>query len=129
MEALNILAAAIAGFAVGAVWYMGLSRQWIAASGVRVGADGRPTGGAAPFVVAFVVMLVVAGFMRHVLAGAGIDRPGIGALSGAGFGAFLIAPWIAMCNAYAGRPATLSVIDGGYAVLGCAAIGLVLTLF
>ncbi|HMO72884.1 MAG TPA: DUF1761 domain-containing protein, partial [Paracoccaceae bacterium] len=75
-----------------------------------------------------VVMLVVSGFMRHVFAGAGIATPGAGLVAGLGCGAFLIAPWIAMGNAYAGRPAALSVIDGGYAVLGCGAIGLVLTL-
>lgn len=129
METLNVLAAAVAGFAVGAVWYITLSRPWIAASGVKVGADGQPAGRATPFIVSFAVMLVVAGFMRHIFAGSGIATPGGGALAGFGIGAFLIAPWTAMNYAYAGRPAMLSLIDGGYAVLGCTAIGLVLTLF
>ena len=31
-------------------------------------------------------------------------------------------------NAYAGRPFRLTVIDGGYAVIGCTLIGLVLAL-
>ncbi len=56
-------------------------------------------------------------------------RAGKGLLSGLGVGLFFIAPWLAMSYAYAMRPRMLVLIDGGYAVLGCAAIGLVLRLF
>ena len=50
-------------------------------------------------------------------------------MSGLGVGAFLITPWVAMNYAFAARPAMLSVIDGVNAVVGCAIIGAILTLF
>ena len=46
-----------------------------------------------------------------------------------GIGLFFISPWIMINNGYGGRPFKLTLIDGGYATLGCAAIGLVLGLF
>ena len=131
MGLLSVVVAALAGFGVGAVWYMSLSGPWMTAAGLRMGADGRPEGGSSPmpFVVALVAMILVAGMMRHVFAMSVIDTPGKGLLSGLGVGAFFVAPWLAMDYAYAMRPRTLTLIDGGYAVLGCGAIGLVLGLF
>jgi hypothetical protein len=82
-----------------------------------------------PFLVALAAMIVVAGMMRHMLATSGIEGPGKSLLSGLGVGAFFVAPWLAMDYAYAMRPSRLTLIDGGYAVLGCGAIGLVLGLF
>jgi hypothetical protein len=74
-------------------------------------------------------MIVVAGMMRHVLATSGIVSPGGGLVAGAGIGAFLVMPWVAMNYAFAGRPMALTVIDGVNAVAGCAIMGLILTLF
>lgn len=131
MGVLSVIVAALAGFGVGAVWYIGLSRPWMAAAGLRMGADGRPEGGSSPlpFVVALLAMILVAGMMRHVFAMSAIDTPGKALLSGLGVGAFFVAPWLAMDYSYAMRPRALTLIDGGYAVLGCGAIGLVLGLF
>lgn len=131
MELLNVILAALAGFAIGAVWYMSLAKPWMAAAGIVAGPDGRPEGGSSPMpmVMGFVAMLVVAGMMRHIFQMAGIDTLGKGLTAGLGIGAFFITPWIMMNNAFGKRPFALTVIDGGYAILGCAAIGLVLTLF
>jgi hypothetical protein len=131
MGLVAVIIAALAGFAVGAVWYIVLSRPWMAAAGIRMHADGKPdgNGSAMPFLVSGIAMLVVAGFMRHVFTMSGIDTPGEGLVAGLGVGLFFITPWLAMDYAYAGRPARLTLIDGGYATLGCGAIGLVLTLF
>ncbi|RPE64746.1 uncharacterized protein DUF1761 [Pacificibacter maritimus] len=124
----EVLVAAAAGFAIGAVWYMALSKQWVTAAGIACDDTGKPIGGfsAAPFVVSGICMLLVAGMMRHMFAMAGIDGIGKGLVSGLGVGLFFIAPWIAMNVAYAMRPRALAVIDGGYAVIGCGVIGLVL---
>lgn len=102
MGLLSVIVAALAGFAVGAAWYMSLSRPWMEAAGVPQGADGRPANGSSPmpFVVAFAAMILVAGMMRHVFAMSAIDGPGKGLLSGLGVGAFFIAPWLAMDYAY-----------------------------
>lgn len=131
LEILNTLVAAVATFALGAVWYMVLATPWKAASGVKCDADGNPEGGQNPllFAFTFVMQLVVAGMMRHVFAASGVETVGGGLLSGLGIGLFFITPWVAINNAYGGRPAMLTVIDGGYATLGCGLMGVVLTLF
>jgi hypothetical protein len=130
MEFLNVLAAAVGGFGVGAVWYTLLSRPWIAASGVTLGPDGRPANaGALPFVVGLGAMILAAGMMRHVLAGSGIATPGAGLVAGAGIGAFVVVPWLAMNYAFAQRRPALTLIDGGNAIAASAVMGLILTLF
>lgn len=53
----------------------------------------------------------------------------MGLMSGLGIGLLFIAPWIAMNVAYAMRPRALAIIDGGYAVVGCGVIRLVLGIF
>lgn len=129
MGFLSVIVAAAAGWIFGAIWYMTLSRQWIAASGVRIGANGRPEGGSPlPFVLSALAMLLVAGMMRHIFGMVGIATLGSGVISGLGIGLFFIAPWVMINNAYAMRPFRLTLIDGGYAVFGCAIMGAVLTL-
>ena len=131
MEFLNVIAAALGAFAFGAVWYMSMAKPWIKAAGVPVDAAGKPQGNGSPmpFVVGLVAMVIVAGMMRHVFASAGVVTLGAGIVSGFGVGAFFITPWVAMNYAFAARPAALSVIDGVNAVVGCAIIGAILTLF
>jgi hypothetical protein len=131
MGVLSVLVAAIAGFAMGAVWYMSLSKPWIRAAGLPVDETGKPQGNGSPmpFVVSGVAMILVAGMMRHIFAMSGIESAGGGLVAGLGVGLFFIVPWVAMNYAYANRPVMLTVLDGGYAVLGCGVIGLVLGLF
>jgi hypothetical protein len=131
MGFLAVIVAALAGFGTGAVWYMTLSKPWMEAAGIPVSADGRPANGSSPmpFVIALLAMLLVAGMMRHAFVMAGIDGVGKGLLSGLGVGAFIVAPWLAMDYAYSMRDRRLTLIDGGYAILGCGVIGAVLGLF
>ena len=130
MGVLAVIVAALAGFAFGAVWYMALQKPWIAASGIEVNEKGQPKGASpAPFLMAGIAMILVAGMMRHIFALSGIDTPGKGLVSGLGIGLFFISPWIMINNGYGMRPFRLTLIDGGYATFGCAVIALVLTLF
>lgn len=131
MGVLAVLVAAVAGFAMGAVWYMALAKPWMKAAGIPMDDNGKPQGNGSPlpFVISFVAMILVAGMMRHMMAMAGIDGAGKGLVTGLGVGLFFITPWIAMNYAYAMRPRNLTVLDGGYAVLGPGVIGLVLGLF
>jgi hypothetical protein len=131
MQFVAVIVAALASFAFGALWYGMLSRPWMAASGVRVGPDGRPQNGSnpTPYLVALVAMILVAGMLRHILATSGITTAGAGLISGLGVGAFFITPWIALNNAYTMRPVSLTAIDGGYAIIGCGLMGLILDLF
>ncbi|MEZ5777053.1 MAG: DUF1761 domain-containing protein [Paracoccaceae bacterium] len=131
MGIVAVLVAAIAGFACGAVWYMSLAKPWMQAAGIPTDAEGKPAGGAnpMPFLVAGIAMILVAGMMRHIFARSGIASPMGGLTAGLGIGAFFITPWMAMNYAYAMRPWKLTVLDAGYAIIGCGAIGLVLGLF
>ena len=131
MGFLAVLVAAIGGFAVGAVYYGVLAGPWKEASGVALGEDGNPLNAKSPvpYVTSFVCMVLVAGMMRHTFAGSGIETMGKGLLTGLGIGAFFISPWLWLVNGYNMRPAKLSLIDSGYAVLACAVAGAILTLF
>ena len=67
MEYLNVLAAAAGAFAFGAVWYIAMSKPWIAASEVPVDTSGKPAGGGPmPFILGLVPLIVVAALMRHI---------------------------------------------------------------
>lgn len=127
MDLLVVVMAAVLAWVVGAVWYMVLSRQWARVSGVRVDNTGRVDGKSPlPYLITGLGLLVLAGMMRHIFAMSGIATPGAGLVSGLGIGAFLITPWMLINNSNAQRPLLLSLIDGGYAVLSCAVIGVVL---
>lgn len=129
MEFVAVIAAAAASWVFGAIWYMVLAKPWVAASGVEVDEDGRPKDKSpVPFILSAIAMVVVAGMMRHIFSVSEITELGKGLLAGLGIGAFLISPWTMINNAYGGRPFTLTLIDGGYAVFGCGIIGAVLTL-
>lgn len=130
---LAILAAAVASYIFGAIWYMALSKPWMAALGKTEadikGPDGK--GSAAPFVIAFVAQLVMAyvlgGLIGHL--GAGQVTPWNGLLS-----AFFV--WIGFVlttlvtnHGFQGSKRMLTVIDGVH-WLGVLLIqGLVIGLF
>ena len=131
MDYLQVLLAAVAAYAFGAVWYMSLSKQWIAATGMPVDASGKPLGNGSPMplVIGFFCIVLVAGMMRHIFGMAQMDTVGEGIMGGFGLGAFIITPWLGMCYNYGQRPFRLILIDGAYAIIGCTIIGVVLTLF
>ena len=131
MEFLNVIVAALAAFAFGAVWYMSMSKAWIAAAEIPVDANGRPQGNGSPvpFVVGLIAMVIVAGMMRHVFVMSGLTSIGEGVMGGAGIGAFLITPWVAMNYAFGMRKPMLTLIDGVNSVVGCTIMGVVLNLF
>lgn len=131
MELVNIAAAAAGSWVFGAIWYMALSKPWMEAAGIPRDQNGRPQGNGSPmpFVLSAICMIIVAGMMRHIFAMAAIDTVGKGLMSGLGIGLFFIAPWIMINNAYGMKPFRLTLIDGGYATIGCTIIGVILTLF
>jgi hypothetical protein len=129
MELIAVLVAAAGAYAFGAVWYMVNAKTWTAAAGisqeqVEGGAGRNPM----PFIISAIMMILVAGMMRHVFGMAGIDTGYKGFLAGLGLGAFIVGPWIVTNYAYSMRPRALTFIDGGYAVIGCTIIGTILGL-
>lgn len=131
MEFLNVLAAGIAAFAFGAVWYIAMAKPWMEAAGIEVTADGKPVndGDKMPFVIGLIGMVMAAGMMRHILGMAGITEMGKAVTAGLGIGLFSVMPWVAMNYAFGQRPFKLTLIDGVNVVAGCAIMAIVLTAF
>jgi hypothetical protein len=128
MGLVSVIVAAIAAFAAGAAYYMALSKPWMEAANIAVGPDGKPMNdGPLPYIVSFVMIILVAGMMRHTFALSGIEGLSKGLTSGFGVGAFFISPWIFVNNGYSNRPWKLAVIDSGYAIIAATIIGGVLT--
>lgn len=130
MGLVSVIVAAIAAFAFGAVYYMVLSKPWMAAAGIEVGEDGNPVNSSnpTPYIVSFICIILVAGMMRHTFALSGVESFGKGLQSGFGVGLFFITPWIFINTGYSNRPWKLAVIDGGYATAAATIIGGILTL-
>ncbi|MGJ8624937.1 MAG: DUF1761 domain-containing protein [Yoonia sp.] len=131
MGYLAVIIGAAASFAFGAFWYGVFSDAWKTDSKVPLDDDKNPQNmrSPVPYVICAVSLVLVAGMMRHNFATAGIDTFGKGLLSGAGIGLFFVAPWVALFNGYAMQSMRLTLINGGYATIGCAIMGAVLGLF
>ena len=127
MEYLNVIAAALAAWLFGALWYGAIGKQWMRASGLTP--DSINTKNRVPYLVSLIGAILTAGMLRHILAASGIDTLGGGLLTGLGLGLFVVVPWIANNVLYAQRDKRLIWMDGAYPVIGMPLIGLVLNLF
>lgn len=128
MEFLSVIVAGAAAWIFGAVWYMTLSKPWMAANGLT---EDEIKGSASPlpYAVSLVMAIVVAGMTRHILSSAGITTVGGGFMVGAGLGLFIALPWMVNNVLFSFRDKSLIWIDGGYPVAGCTIIAVVLMLF
>ena len=126
MGLLSVIAAAVAAWIFGAVWYGVIGKQWMEASGLTEETVDRKN--PAPYIVSFICTLLVAGMTRHVFVGAGIDTLGKGILTGLGLGLFIAAPWVATNVMFSQRPRSLIWMDGAYPTIGMAIMGAVLVL-
>ncbi|MEZ5775247.1 MAG: DUF1761 domain-containing protein [Hyphomicrobiaceae bacterium] len=129
---LAVVVAAIASYVFGSVWYMALSKPWLAALG-RTEAEIRGGGGPSPvpFVVAalaqVVMAYVLAGLIGHL--GPGNVTPKNGMISALFVWAGFIATSLATNHAFQQSKRMLTLIDGGH-WLGVLLIqGLVIGLF
>jgi hypothetical protein len=120
---LAVIAAAVAYFLLGAIWYMFL---FGAAWSANVGAV--PTGmGATPFIIGGVMSIVLAYVIAIALKDTTHPQP---ARHGVEFGIFMgvgiFATQLLMDYSYAGRPIALWAIDAGYVVVGMALMGAII---
>lgn len=131
MPVLPVIAAGLAGWAFGAVWYSAFAKPWVAASGVVTDANGRPVNqkNPLPYVISIASAMIVAATMYYAFEMLDIMTVSKGFTSGLGIGACFAAPWLATNYGFAGRPFKLTLIDAGYATFGSAVIGAVVTLF
>jgi hypothetical protein len=111
---LAVIIATLAGFGLGAVWYMVLAKPWMHAVG-KSEVD-RPQGGAqiVPFAIAivalFVMALMLAGLMAHI--GDVTVRGGL--ISGLFVWLGFVITTMGVNHAFGGAKPMLTLIDGGH---------------
>ncbi len=127
MEYLNVIAAAVAAWIFGAIWYMSIAKSWMAAS--ELTPDTIDNKNPTPYIVSLIGAILVAGMLRHVLAMAGITEVGKSLVTGLGLGAFIVSPWIVNNVLYGQRNKSLIWMDCGYPIIGMGIMGVVLALF
>lgn len=128
-----IIAAAVASWLAGAIWYGALGKQWLAALGWTeadvTGPDGKrrmPTG---PMILSFIAALIMAFMLSGLMGHVGPISVRSGIISGALVWVGFVITTIAVNNAFQRRKAMLTVIDGGHWLLALIAQGAVLGAF
>lgn len=123
MNYLAILAAGVAAWITGALWYGVLGKHWVAALGKTMEAFkreqaekiGKPTA-MLPFLLAFLANLIMAWVLAGVIAHLGPGQVTIrnGIISAAFVWLGFVVTTIAVNNAFGGRKVMLTVIDSGH---------------
>jgi hypothetical protein len=126
---LAVLAAAIAGFAVGMVWYGILGERWMAALGKskdELLPDGKPPIAtmAASFVCELVMAWILAGLLGHIDA----VTVGGGIISACFVWLGFVATTQLVNHRYGGYPLSLTIIDTGHWLAVLIAMGVVIGL-
>ena len=112
---LSVLAAAVAAFAFGAVYYMTLATPWLAALGKTkaevMGPSGKPP--MTPYIVTAVALIVMAWMLAGVIGHLGPGQVTLknGVISAAFLWFGFVVTTMAVNNAYGGRKPMLTVID------------------
>ena len=122
---LAVIAAAVAGFGFGAVWYGMLGKHWMAA----VGMTEQPKPAPAPFIISFVALLVMAWTLAGLIGHLGEVTIWRGIVSG--FFAWLgfVAATLVVNHRFQGSPWKLTLIDGGHWLGVLLVMGFVIGLF
>jgi len=127
---LAVLVAAIAFFALGAVWYSFLFRDaWIKASGVNANDPNAKKGVGAMFLSSFILVFITAAglalFTARVGSGGWMTGLKVGLVAGVCF----CATSISNSYLYEKRPFALHLINGLYNVLGCIIAGIIIAVW
>lgn len=113
-----VLAAAIASYVFGSLYYMALAQPWTAAQGwsAEQAAERRAKAGLFPFVLAFVCQVLTAWTLAGVVGHLGPGQVTLrnGAISSLFLWAGLALPMLAANYAFAGRRLRLIVIDAAH---------------
>lgn len=125
-----VFVAAIAGFALGAVWYQVFGTPWLAANGLTKEMIRSDPGARSPlpFITAFVGSLIMAlvlfGVIWHIGGGHVAIKGGVisGVLCWLGF----VITTMAVNNAFSRRKPILLAIDGGFWLVDLALMGAII---
>ena len=124
---LAVIVATIAGFAVGAVWYTALGKQWMAAIGKT---RDQLNAGPQPYIIGVIVELVMAYFLALVTSNLfGSVTVASGLMAGAHMWLGFIMPPMILNHRYQNMPWRLTALDGGHLLLVLLVQGLVIGLF
>ncbi len=129
---LAILAAGVAYFLLGAIWYSFIFKNaWIKSSGVNVNDPNMKKGMAQTMLASLILMIVaslgIALFMSKIPTG---ETPWMtGAKVGLLAGVCFSATGICISYLYEKRPWMLHIINSGYNVAGCVIAGIILAIW
>ncbi len=121
-----VLAAAVAAFIAGSVWYGVLGKAWMAALG-RDAETFKPSPG--PFIIAFVGELVMAFVLAGLIGHMGDVTIRFGVISALFVWLGFVATTVAINNAYQGSRWSLPLIDAGHWLLVLLVMGAVIGAF
>ena len=116
----GILAAAVVAFAWGALYYGILCNVWVAAQGrttkdFKAADAGKSTAAkAAPFILCFAALIVMSWVLYGLFLHMGVFSIRGGIISGTLCWFGFVLTTVAVNNAFAGRPAKLTLIDAGH---------------
>jgi|SRR5665811_409611 len=117
--AINYLAvsiATLAGFGLGAVWYMTLSKVWMAAMG-KTEADLAPISGMAkfmPFIISLVALFVMAWMLAGLMGHLGQVSVRGGVMTGLFVWLGFVITTMGVNHAFGAAKPMLTLIDGGH---------------
>ncbi|SNY90545.1 Protein of unknown function [Cohaesibacter sp. ES.047] len=125
------LIAALAGFAVGVIWYMALGKQWMAAAGLTEadvkGSSGKPK--ATPFIIAAIANIVMAAMLFGILVHVGDPTVRRGLMSGLFIWIGFVATTSSVNYAYQQKPFRLTLVDTGHWLVNLMVQGAILGAF
>ena len=126
-----VAVAAIASFAFGAVYYMTLSRPWMAAVGKTEEQMAGERTNPKPYIIAIVSQFVMAWVLAGIIGHLGTDQ--VTAANGLISGAFVwfgfVLTSMAVNHGFQSAKLSLTLIDGGHWLGGLLVQGLVIGLF
>ena len=108
-----VLAAAVAGWLVGAVWYGVLGKVWMDAAGI-VCPDGKRPMPVGPMILAFVAQLIIALMLAGLMGHMGPRDIPRGIVSGVLVWFGFVLTTLAVGNAFQCKKPMLTVIDSGH---------------
>ncbi len=115
MNFLSIVVAALAGFGVGAIWYMVLGTAWLDALGkTEDDIKGSGAAQAMPFIIALVADLVMAIMLAGLMGHLGDVSVRGGLISGFFIWVGFVITTMGVNHAFSGASPKLTAIDGGH---------------
>ena len=111
---LAVIIAALAGFGLGAVWYMVLSKPWMQAAGKTEADRPRGTAQALPFAISIISLIIMAWMLAGLMGHLGDITVRGGMITGFFVWLGFVITTMGVNHAFGGAKPMLTLIDGGY---------------